>query len=102
MELSIIERMVLLQLLPEKGDYTTLKIVRTKREELSFSEEELKGHNFRVEDDRHKWDGESSIEVEFGGRVRKLVIEALEKLNDDEEMEDPHISLYEKFGLAED
>lgn len=102
MELSILERMVLLQLLPDKGEYTTLKIVRVKREEMSFSEKELAEHNFRVEDDRHKWDGDSTIEVEFAGRVRKLVIEALEKLNDDKELEDSHISLYEKFGLAED
>ncbi len=42
MELTIIERMKLVELLPPQGDILTLKIVRKLRETLSFSEEELK------------------------------------------------------------
>lgn len=42
MELSIMERIKLLEVLPQQGDLLTLKILRKLRESLSFSEEELK------------------------------------------------------------
>jgi len=42
MELTILERIKLLEVLPPQGDLLTLKILRKLRETLSFSEEELK------------------------------------------------------------
>jgi hypothetical protein len=42
MELTILERVKLLELLPPQGDLLTLKILRKLRESLSFSEAELK------------------------------------------------------------
>lgn len=40
MELSVLERLKLLECLPREGDYTTIKIVRELREALSFKENE--------------------------------------------------------------
>lgn len=42
MELDIMERVKLLEVLPPQGDLITLKILRKLRETLSFSEAELK------------------------------------------------------------
>ncbi len=42
MELTTVERMKLLEILPDHENILTLKIVRKLRETLSFSEEELK------------------------------------------------------------
>jgi len=42
MELDIMERVKLLEVLPSEGDLITLKILRKLRETLSFSEAELK------------------------------------------------------------
>lgn len=47
MKLTVPERLVLVNILPPEGDYTTLKLVRKLRESLSFSEEEHKQVNFR-------------------------------------------------------
>ena len=47
MKLTIPERLVLVNILPPEGDYTTLKLVRKLRESLSFTEEEHKQLNFR-------------------------------------------------------
>lgn len=42
MELTTVERIKLLEILPPQGDILTLKIVRKLRETLSFNEDELK------------------------------------------------------------
>jgi len=49
MELTTIERMKLLEVLPPQGDILTLKVVRKLRETLSYSEEELKLMGVRYE-----------------------------------------------------
>ncbi|KKL11469.1 hypothetical protein LCGC14_2545550, partial [marine sediment metagenome] len=42
MLLNVKQRLLLLNILPDQGDYITLKIIREQQERLSFSEEELK------------------------------------------------------------
>ena len=36
MELSVYDRLILLNILPKEGDFTTLKIVRKLREDLTI------------------------------------------------------------------
>ena len=47
MELTVGERLILLSVLPEEGDFTTLKVVKDMRMNLSFTEEEHKEYKFR-------------------------------------------------------
>ena len=54
MKLSVIERINLLNLLPAKGSYTNLKLLRVAREELSFTDDEHKVLNFRQEGEGNK------------------------------------------------
>ena len=49
MELTSMERLKLVEILPPQGDILTLKIVRKLRETLSFTEEELKSMGVRYE-----------------------------------------------------
>ena len=49
MKLSVIERMTLLGMLPAKGSFTNLKLVRVAKEALSFTDEEHKKLQFRNE-----------------------------------------------------
>ena len=46
MELKVFERIILLNILPEHGDFVTLKLVRKMRETLSFSEKEIEQIDF--------------------------------------------------------
>lgn len=48
MELGIFDRLILLNILPKEGDFTTIKIIRKLREELSFSEEEHNALKFQI------------------------------------------------------
>ena len=49
MELSVLERITIQGLLPVKGSYTNLKLLRVAKEALSFTDEEHKSLNFRQE-----------------------------------------------------
>lgn len=48
MKLNVLERLLLLQLLPESGNLTTITIVRKLRESLSFNEDEHEILQFRT------------------------------------------------------
>uniref|UniRef100_A0A6M3KFR6 Uncharacterized protein n=1 Tax=viral metagenome TaxID=1070528 RepID=A0A6M3KFR6_9ZZZZ len=50
MKLSVMERINILGLLPEKGSYSNLKLLRVAKEALSFTESENKLLNFRTEE----------------------------------------------------
>lgn len=47
MKLAVFERIVLQNILPQEGDFITLKLVRKLREALAFSEKEIAEINFR-------------------------------------------------------
>lgn len=56
MLLSILERMLLGQVLPKEGSLTNLKLLREAREGLSFTEKENQILNFQQEEDQVRWD----------------------------------------------
>lgn len=56
MFLNVLERLLLLQLLPESGNLTTITIVRQLRESLSFNEDEHEVLQFRtLENNNMQW-----------------------------------------------
>lgn len=100
MKLKVFDRMILLNILPKEGDFTTLKIVRKMREDLSFSEVEHKALGFQfLKDGRVKWKVEASVEKEinFGEKATDIIVDTFKKLNDDKKLGDEHIDLYEQF-----
>jgi len=56
MLLSILDRLLILRTLPEKGNIATLRILTDLKHKLSFTEEEIKEYNIRVENDKMLWD----------------------------------------------
>ena len=48
MELRIGERLILLGILPNEGNFITLKVVRKLQEELSFSEADFKEYDIKL------------------------------------------------------
>ena len=100
MELGVFDRMILLNILPGEGNFTTLKIVRKMREDLSFSEEEHKALEFKQEDDgRVQWltEADKPKEISIGEKATDIIVGVLKKLNDTKKLQDQHYSLYEKF-----
>ena len=99
MNLIVADRLVLLSVLPEQGDFTTLKVIRTLREALSFSEEEHKEYQFVQEGMQVRWNdkAEQSKEVEIGEKANGIIVDILKKLNEEKKLKMQHFALYEKF-----
>lgn len=141
MKLSVIERLTLQGMLPEKGSYTNLKLVRVAREVLSFTDNEHKLLQFRLETVNNqqvsRWnqnhlvnkktgkavsgdqeeieklimkDPDSyemrptvgEVNIKLGEVVTQMIIKDLKALEDREELEDKHFTLYEKFVAPAD
>lgn len=101
MLLSVLERLTLLSILPEKGNLTTIQIVARLRENLSFTEKEHKVLQFREEGEGDKkqlrWTPIPDAEVEVGLKAVSIVHDVLKALDDAESLTPQHISLCEKF-----
>lgn len=104
MKLNIKERLVLLAVLPAEGNFLTLKIVRKLRENLSFSEEELEQYKFKEDNSRLTWDetNQEPKDVVIGKEGKKIIKDALKKLDKEEKLKEDHVSVYEKFVGKED
>ena len=100
-ELTVLERLVLLNILPKEGDFTTIKLMRKLRESLSFDEEELKKIEFVQDGDQTRWNVENAREIvkqiQIGEKMTDIIHDALKKLNDEKKLTNGHVTLYEKF-----
>jgi len=97
MELSVIDRIVLLGTLPESGTFLTMKIVRQLRDNLYFSEEELKEFGLKQEGQQFVWQTSRAIEVPIGPKAKEIIATALKAMDAEERITDREFSLYERF-----
>jgi len=99
MKLQVIDRITLLNILPEKGDFVTLKIVRQLREELSFSEDEIATLGLKSDGGRITWNTavDPMKDVAIGEKATDLIVDTLKKLNEKKELNQQLFGLYEAF-----
>ena len=100
MILKVLDRVLLLGLLPEQGDFLTLKIVRELRENLSFTEEELKRLKLLQSDNRVTWDvgadGDGS-QIAIGEKAGDIIADALKLMNEKKSLTEQHLNIYGLF-----
>lgn len=100
MKLNIKERIILLNIMPEENNFITLKIIRKLKENLSFSEKELKEFEIKINTNNSvTWNvkKEQDKEIDIGEKATDIIIEALMELDKNKKLTEQHISLYEKF-----
>lgn len=102
MKLTVLERLMCQGLLPQETNFTTLKLMRVARENLSFTNEEVKTLNFKVSDGKTQWNPVADrevgeVEIELGEVATEEIKKALKKLNEENKLTNDHFSLYEKF-----
>uniref|UniRef100_A0A6M3IM32 Uncharacterized protein n=1 Tax=viral metagenome TaxID=1070528 RepID=A0A6M3IM32_9ZZZZ len=98
MKLSVLDRLVLLNILPQENNYTTLKIIRGLKDELGFSESEHKVLCFNNEGGGLKWnEGVDDKEVNIGEKATDIIVEAFKELDREKRLHADHVSLYERF-----
>ena len=99
MELNVFERLMLLSILPQEGNFVTLKVLRELKSNLALGEKELKEFEVIQEGEQVKWNikGNEELEIEIGEKATDIVIEALKQLDKDKKLTEQYFSLYEKF-----
>lgn len=99
MELNVIDRIVLLNLLPKEGNFANLKLLRTARESLSFNEDENKALAFRQAGEQILWTDNvvGSKEIAIGEVATQLIVKELKRLDENGKLQQEHLSVYEKF-----
>jgi hypothetical protein len=100
MKLNIVDRLLLLNILPTKGNILTLRLAREFSESLSFTEAEHKVLNFVETAGNVSWNNpkkEMLKEIHVGEVIVTLIKDELTKLSDSDSLEVQHIDLYNKF-----
>ena len=102
MILDVGERLLLFQILPQREDYASLKSIHRVREAISFSPEEVKALAFEERDGRVVgWNQKApeNVAKDFPidewttNKIRDILVQ----LNQQHQMLEGMISLYEKF-----
>lgn len=103
MKLNILERLMLLNVLPPEGDLRTMKVVRNLRMDLALTEQEIKDWNVQTAENQVTWDDEKieDAEINVAGERTVVVVDALKKLDSEKKVGSQHLSLFEKFPISE-
>jgi len=104
-KLNLSERFALLGLLPQEGNFATIKVVRKLRESLSLTEEEIKYFGVKTVttnggQSQLTWSPEHSDETkefEFGEFAVEVIKSKLKQLEESKKLTNEHFSLYEMF-----
>ncbi len=103
MNLTVLERLLLIDLLPKEGNHTNLKLIRVGKETLSFNDIENEKLNFVQNSDQVVWDPIAAIDIDahtdikLGEVVTGMIVKRLKSLDGEEKLKEEHFSLYEKF-----
>ncbi|MBC8438986.1 MAG: hypothetical protein H8D87_04805 [Deltaproteobacteria bacterium] len=100
MKLSVLERVLLSNILPVKGSFMNLKLLRVAREDLSFSDKENKLLNLRQEKNQVLWNEPKPPlvkNIEFGEVATEMIKKALIDLDKKEDLSADLLTIYEKF-----
>jgi hypothetical protein len=98
-QLSVFERVILLNILPKQGSFNTLKILRELKEDLSFSEKENQALQFKTDAGKVEWQQEADKpkSLDFGETAIGIIKKELTDLDKKELLTEQHLSVYEKF-----
>ena len=104
MLLTVRERLILQSILPQEGDFLTLKVLRNLQGDLSFTEEELAKYKFVQSENQVTWDNtvEQGKDIEIGRKANDIIVLALSKLNEQKKLRMEHFDLYSRFIGGED
>ena len=99
MDLSVLERLVILKVLPKEGNYATLKILTNLRLSLSFTEEEIA--TWEIVSDpstgQTSWRENGVAEIPIGEKATDIIVAAFQKLDREKKLSLEDMDAYEKF-----
>ena len=101
-ELSILNRILVLSIVPKEGDLLTMKVIRGFREKVSFTANELAEFNLKNNEGMFTWDRskERKIEFEITPKETEIIKEGLETLNKEKKLTEQFLELCDMFGIV--
>ena len=104
MQLTVLERILLLNILPDKGDVASLRIIRDLQSALGFDEEESARIDLRNAERGVEWDDREGIvrDIPIGPRATVLITDALVALEKKKQLSMQQLDLYDRFVPAEE
>jgi len=99
MNLSVLERMITLSILPKEGDFATLRILQSLKMSLSFTEDEIKAFGITSDPEslQTRWEVDEDAEIPIGEKANDIIVDALKKLDREKKLPENAMSVYEKF-----
>lgn len=99
MNLSVMDRILLLNILPKEGNMQTLILLRELKEELVFSEDENRDLNVRMEGEMLFWNKDAEIpkKVVFGDTMKQIISDSFKVLDSESKLNENMIDLFNQF-----
>ncbi len=105
MKLFILERIVILDILPREGNFLTLKSIRELRESLGFKDSEAKkfgivatvGQNGGTD---YSWEADEEVNITMNEAKISLIREVLRTRDASNILQENEYSIYEKFVVT--
>jgi len=105
-KLGLFERIVTMSLLPQKGNFATLKIVTELNMMLAPTDEEYIAAGLQPTEQggvlAENWQAVEEKEFTFKEAALKMIRAALKKLDEEEKLTMEHFRVYQKFMIVEE
>ena len=111
MKLTILDRLILMRILPAESDFATLKLVKQMKDNFGFKSEEIKKYKIKTLTENKggiskiTWDEKANnkdFDIKLVRIEREIILEQLEKLNESKKATEIHLNLYEKVKKFHD
>ena len=98
MKLTILERLMILNVMPDVGNVATMRMRQHLIEKAGLTAEEMEEAKVATgEDGTLRWEKEFDKDIEFKPAEHALISEALERLSNDKKLQPEQLTLYDKF-----
>ena len=97
--LNVLERSVILSILPKEGNFITLRLIRDLSAKVGCSAQEFK--EFEIQTDEHgsRWNakGVAPTDIEFADAEMDIIRKQLKELDSKQKLTAELFTVYEKF-----
>lgn len=100
MKFNILERLMILRILPQETDLASARIIADLKKETGFTQEEMDKVDMVI-GDNVKWEGSKDYEKEIKivNRAAEIIIKVLNGLSKSEKVSEEYLSIFDKFGI---
>ena len=99
MEFNVQERLVMVNSLPEKGNFETMKTIEALRDIFYPSEEEVEKFSIKQDGNNLSWNAEGGkgIPIKLTKAQKEFMVSTFEKLSEKEELTFQHYGVFKKL-----